>query len=374
MSGYDRNRTFNTSLSLMKRRFGIFFDENERPKQFADEVSNQEQRLRANGGYTQRERMVYDKRRSLDRALKYSYQSAKIRKIQCSDGKDNRDFEFVQKLDNQETTWALINPDKNKMDYDDKIVSVHYEDNYHPGDVFEWVGTNSYWMIYLQDLTETAYFRGEIRRCSYEIAWQDEDGNVHNTYAAVRGPVETKIDYIQKHGISVDNPNYSLDIYLPRTKETLEYFRRYAKFYLKNEQEGSPEVCWRVEATDWISTPGILEVVAVEYYINETEDDLKEGVAGGLIMKPIDPNSEEKIDDDIQGETFIKPNVVYKYTYRGLNAGPWSINSNSKFVKMKVNKDNPLEVYVKWECSYSGQFELCWGKNEKKTIVVESLF
>jgi hypothetical protein len=37
-----------------------------------------------------------------------------------------------------------------------------------------------------------AYFRGDIRKCSYEI--ELEDGS--KTYAAIRGPVETKIDYI----------------------------------------------------------------------------------------------------------------------------------------------------------------------------------
>jgi len=44
-----------------------------------------------------------------------------------------------------------------------------------------------------------AYFRGEIRRCSYTIDWIDEEGNKHTSFAAVRGPVETKINYIQKH-------------------------------------------------------------------------------------------------------------------------------------------------------------------------------
>ena len=28
-------------------------------------------------------------------------------------------------------------------------------------------------------------------------------------------------------------------------------------------------ICWRVEATDTISMPGILEITAYEYYINE---------------------------------------------------------------------------------------------------------
>lgn len=62
---------------------------------------------------------------------------------------------------------ALINPNKISQDYDEKIVSVGYEFNFQPGDIFEWVGTNSYWLIYLQDLTELAYFRGKIRRCSH---------------------------------------------------------------------------------------------------------------------------------------------------------------------------------------------------------------
>jgi hypothetical protein len=77
-------------------------------------------------------------------------------------------------------------------------------------------------LIYLQDLTELAYFRGDIRKCSYEIEWVDEDGNQQRTYAALRGPVETKINYIQKHSISVDTPNYSLHILLPKTTATLK--------------------------------------------------------------------------------------------------------------------------------------------------------
>jgi hypothetical protein len=48
----------------------------------------------------------------------------------------------------------------------------------------------------------------------------------------VRGPVETKIDYIQKHGISVDSPNHSLNILMPKTEAALRYFKRYGKFYL----------------------------------------------------------------------------------------------------------------------------------------------
>jgi hypothetical protein len=108
---------------------------------------------------------------------------------------------------------------------------------------------------------------------------------------------------------------------MPRTKETLEYFKRYNKFYLQDEDEGAPLICWRVEATDWISTPGILEITAVEYYINDDEDDLENKIAGALKTKKLDPNPEVVVGEDgveppqISGETFIKPKTVYEYHF-----------------------------------------------------------
>lgn len=371
----------NVSLGLMAKRLGVFSNPVVREeeleanyvsetRQLLDGIESQAQRLWYNGGYVQQNRMIFDKRRSLDRALRYSYQAACVKKIQCTDDIDNSFRPNINKLDEHEIVKVLINPDKNKRDYDDKIISVHYEENFHSGDVFEWLGTNTYWLIYLQDLTETAYFRGEIRRCSYEIEWEDEEGK-HSTYAAVRGPVETKIDYIQKHGISVDTPNHSLNILMPRNEETLKNFRRYSKFYLSDVDEAAPQVCWRVEATDWVSTPGILEVTAVEYYANETEDDIDNKIVGGLKLKPTNPN-DDSVEQTIKGETFIKPKKVYEYEYVGDEEGEWNICD--KFpVKFSINPNNPKQIKVIWEPSTSGQFVITYGSIEK-TIVVESLF
>lgn len=58
----------------------------------------------------QHERMVKDKLKSLHRALLYSYQTAWVRKH----GVDH----YVR---------ALINPDKVKFDYDEKIISVDFQ-------------------------------------------------------------------------------------------------------------------------------------------------------------------------------------------------------------------------------------------------------
>ena len=152
--------------------------------------------------------MISDKLRTLDRAVQYSYQGADVKKIDSTASHSVR---------------ALINPNKLKPDYDDKVISIRYDHDFKTGDVFEWNGTNTYWLIYLQDLTELAYFRGDIRKCSHEIKWEDEDG-LHSSYAAIRGPVETKINFIQKHGISVDTPNHSLHILMPKTDSAVKYF------------------------------------------------------------------------------------------------------------------------------------------------------
>ena len=336
----------------MQGRLGVY--DRYQEKQVLDTdiqgVNNQFVRLNHQGGNLQQNRMIKDKRRSLDRALVYSYQGADVRKI------DSTSDDYVR---------ALINPNKLKQDYDDKIISVGYEHHFECGDIFEWKGTETYWLIYLQDLTELAYFRGDIRKCSHQINWEDENGK-HSTYAAIRGPVETKINYIQKHGISVDTPNYSLNILLPKTVDTLSYFQRYNKFYLADDEL---KVCWRIEAIDWLSMPGILEINAVEYYANEFEDNLENGTVGTLKTEPINPNN-SFIEDTITGETFIKPKKEYEYEYIGNLVGKWSVKEN---YPIKLIQDGK-KVKLRWLNTYSGQFDLIYADCFKKTIVVQSLF
>lgn len=181
-SGYDLSSQI--PFRLLKGRLGVYDKKKFDPdKSSIEAIQHQATRMEQAGGNLQQERMIKDKRRSLDHAVWYSYQGASVLKTDA---------------ENRTPVRALINPNKLKQDYDDKIISVGYEYNFAPGTVFEWVGTNTYWLIYLQDLTELAYFRGDIRKCSYEISWEDENGK-HTTYAAVRGPVETKINFIQKH-------------------------------------------------------------------------------------------------------------------------------------------------------------------------------
>ena len=44
---------------------------------------------------------------------------------------------------------ALINPNRLNQDYDCKTLDVGFEYNIQCGDVFEWIGTHTYWIVYL---------------------------------------------------------------------------------------------------------------------------------------------------------------------------------------------------------------------------------
>ena len=73
-------------------------------------VDTMKLRMNYNGGGRQQGRMIQDKLRSLKKALLYSYQAATAI---LSDGREFR---------------CLMNPDKLKTDYEDKIISIPFED------------------------------------------------------------------------------------------------------------------------------------------------------------------------------------------------------------------------------------------------------
>lgn len=355
------------SIKLMGNRIGRLQMPPHYYKDTVDNANLMASELEQRGGFPQQERMVRDKRKALDHATKYSYQAARIKKVQNKN-------EVIPCANEQPLVRALINPNKLKMDYDEKIVSVGFEYGFQSGDIFEWARTNSYWIIILQDIDEIAYFRGEIRRCSYQIKWIDENGNECSTYCAVRGPVETKIDDYDRHNILFNDPNYSLNIYMPKNEYTMNRFKRYDKFYLSNAEDPDSKICWRVEATDSISTPGILEIQATEYFSNNTEDDVENGLVGVLIEQSEDPNpsTEDKIIF-ISGETFIKPSKEYIYTLGMPSKLEWFVDKKYP-VKLQpfINEQGHSCVKLKWTSTFSGEFELKIGSYEK-TIVVESL-
>ena len=334
----------------MEARLGIY---EKPPYEKPGVVDDQAARLEQMGGYRQQDRMIRAKRQSLDRALHYSYQAAEISPINEPEVRHR----------------ALINPNQVKQDYDDKIISVGYENNYKPGDVFTWYMrqgdqiVKSNWIIYLQDLTELAYFKGDIRKCNYYVRWLNEEREECGCWFAVRGPVETKINSSSTQGISLDTPNHTLSILMPKDEETVKYFQRYAKFYITGIDDITDEICWRVEATDTISMPGILQLTAKEYYANESED--AEGIVGALIATPEIPE-----ESDIQGPNIIKPKSGYYYYYTGNEEGSWKVDTK---VPLTAEPKPDGSIKIIGPKTFSGEFTLSFGSS-KKTITVESLF
>lgn len=330
-------------------------------------------RLETAGGLHQEDRMIKDKYRTFKRALKYSYQAADVELIQ----KWNQCLSAIPGIIAHEdelpprpigSARALINPNKLKQDYDDKILSIDSKYGWGPGDVFRWVGTDSYWLIYLEELTEDAYFRGDIRRCKYKIKFRDQEGNWCSTWAAIRGPVETQIDSIQKNQVRVDRPNLSLNILIPRNEKTLWAFNRYKEFIFDNR-------CWRVEAPDDISITNVIELAAEEYFKNKDTDDLELGMIDGLVIEPFDPTP--RILSKIRGEAFIKPLTKWVYSLEEDNGeGTWSFTEGVP-VKMIVAQGGQ-SVEIEWYKTSHGQFDLTWTNGDDitltKTIVVESLW
>ena len=133
---------------------------------------------------------------------------------------------------------------------------------------------------------------------------------------------------------------------MPKTDEAIEYFKRYSKFYLQGDS-----TCWRVEATDWISTPGILEVIAVEYYANETEDDIENGIVGGFIEEVENPNDDRR--EKIIGETFIKVKKSYNYKFDGTIPGEWFVDKKYP-VEIILDSEDPRKITLSWREGYSG--------------------
>ena len=302
-------------------------------------LTNLSNRLETSGGSFQQDRMIEGKRKSMLKSLWSSYQAVDVKR-------DN----------DEKAVRVLLNPNRLNQDYDEKVRSVDFDYEFKCGDVFEWLGTNTHWIIYLQQLSELAYFRGNVRKCTHSIKWLDNNGTECSTYVALRGPVEQSLNTSIKHAISVDSPNYTLSMLIPNNEFTAQYFTRYRKFYLQNS-----EICWRIEAIDNITSPGVIEVYAAEYFANDQED--ADGVVGSLIEKPQFPDSE------IEGETFIKTKRTYTYTYKGEKSGEWQIDKKYP-IQYEINGNS---ITLKWTASYNGQFDLSFG-NEVKTIVVESLF
>ena len=313
-------------------------------------------RLNYRGGEKQVPRMNEDKLNALKKALVRSYQSATA---VLADGREFR---------------CLINPDHLKNLYDDKIISIPFEDvclnvekvgktsegvvkiGMKPGDVFTWKENNTDWLVFLQKLEETAYFRAEIRRCKYTV---DVDGTEYKCYAA--RPSTNEIDWrIQKEKVWNDI-DYNLLMYITKDEATEAFFHRFTVVKVN----GKP---WEVQAIDNMSSDGIIIMALKEWYQNSIADAKKKEDD----EKPV-PKPPKKGDPYIQGDSVVYPYEIKEYTIVNTEGGEWVLGST----KAKILQQNPETAKIEITTGRSGEFVLKYVRQDEDDIelnvTIESL-
>ena len=320
-------------------------------------LENMRTRINYVGGKNQQGRMNCDKAATLRKALLYSYQAA------TAVLSDNREFR------------CLINPDKLKNDYDDKIISIPFEDiclnskrlgktninrqvvGMKAGDVFEWKENNSYWIVYLQRLEETAYFRAEIRRCRYEI---DINGKKYKVYT--RGPIEQTIDYYKVGSGVFNRMNYTLMLTITKDEYTDDFFHRFTKIKFLGKN-------YEVQAIDGISTEGIIDIYLKEYFSNSILDEIQEEEKDTPIIDPLPEGSPE-----ILGDSEVYPYDVKEFTIKNLTDGQWAVNSNKVIILNKSESKITIKITTRRKEKFILSYNDINGKElASKEIKINSL-
>ena len=247
---------------------------------------------------------------------------------------------------------CLINADRLKEDYDIKMISVSFDANIKEGDVFLWNRTGTHWLVYLQQHSEEAYFRGQIRKCSYQI---DIDGTLY--WMSVTGPAEKSIEWAKQHNIAYNKLNYTVILYITKNEVTNEYFNRHKKIKFDGHN-------WTVAVVDRYSQDAVLEVVLEEDFNNTLEED---------------ESAPEIIEPDIAQPYISGPREVrvydtsIVYSIENANNGNWLINSN----KVKIVKMDSSSCVIDILTGKSNSFKISYIRegfdNIELDVVIKSL-
>ena len=393
-------------------------------------------RLNVRGGPDQWVRMRQDKLKSLQKALLYSYQSAVVQKYDVNKNTQAKsiislitkfqdqieltetEINFLNNLEEQYGIKAergtiqyinelqqivdslvnstpmfkcLINHDKLKVDYEDKIISIPFEEapidsdivedtDFHNGTVFKWVHGNkqewtpdTYWIVYMQYSEETAYFRGEIRKADeqIEIITVDEQGNESSkSYRGwMTGPNETTVLWNIKKNVTWNDLNYTKILYITKDEDTLAFFQRFDRVIINNKP-------WEVQAyNDSYTkgkdfTTGIIRVALKETYTS-TNEFIKE-----VLDDAADQDEDTSLQPYIEGPVSAKPYDRLIFTAKNFDADEqWSISNSALAKIVKYSQDNKtITVDILTGMSNKDGFDVNYGSSEgtKVHVIIKS--
>ena len=418
----------------MQKRFRA--DLNKNPSYNYDSGSSLDKmnkRLSVFGGEDQWTRMRQDKLRSLKKALLASYQRAIVQKYDVKKDslanniisiitllQDNQELsenqnDILNKLENQYTNLtkvdkystryiqvleeivdsltstapmfkALINHDKLKVDYEDKIISIPFREapedseeqidtDFHNGTVFKWVHGNkeewtpdTYWIVYMQYSEETAYFRAEIRKADeqIQIIVIDDEGNESTvSYRGwMTGPNETTALWNTKRGVVWNDMNYTKLLYITKDEDTLAYFQRFDRIIIN----GKP---WEVQAyNESYSTSktgdfssGIIRVALKETYTSADQfvKEMKDAEAAQIQAEAA--YDAEHTQARIDGPTAAHPFDILIYKAKNYQSTRDWFVSDTSLVKVLDYNENTLKLQVIAREANRDGFQIGYGQD-----------
>lgn len=372
-------------LNGMKRRLG-FYGETERVN-IAGAPSGTYKKGTAN--FSQWTRMREDKLKTMKRALYFSYQAAIVQKYNPLEAEDAQTAPYFR---------CLINHDKLKVAYEDKILSIPFEENsvnidpivadnqdmietdFSNGTVFKWVHGNkekwtpdSYWIVYLQYSEETAYFRAEIRKADEKIIVTTEDGKELVYRGWTSGPDEQTIEWNVKSGIVWNDMNYTKLLYITKDETTSAFFKRFDRIKVNNKW-------WEVQAfndsygvTSKNKKGGMIRVALKETYTS-TDEMIKEEKS----KEPEIP-SPPTLTPTITGKEILYPGDSVFYAFENLDIHNATVELIPDGTGKKLNQiiswkivDNKMQIEVVSMKKYKKGFNIKCGDTVKH-VTIESL-
>lgn len=345
-------------------------------------------------------RIREDKLRSMKRALYNSYQSAIIQF-----DKDDREFHFR----------CLINHDKLKVDYEDKVLSIPfreipveyenqdmpleekivdtgtsgrfldeaglpvldengeqiYQYRVKPGDTFKWISGNegympdSYWIIFLQYSQETAYFRGQIRKADdiIEVVPIGEDGSEGDPelyHGWTVGPNEDEDIWNVKKGVVWNDLYYHKLLYITKDETTQAFFKRFDRVVVNGQTWEVVGYNDNYGSSSKNVQGGMIRVALKETYTS-TNEQIKqyENEISAIEEQYIEPQSSLTDNGQIIGPSTVESFDVVKYSIVGLKdentaAAAWEISQGAPVkILSQTGKELKLEIgQIKGQVSF----------------------
>lgn len=401
---------------------------------FGSSLDKMNKRLSVFGGEDQWTRMRQDKLRSLKKALLASYQRAIVQKYDVKkDSLANNIISIITLLqDNQELSEnqnnilsnledqythltiisdkysmryiqaleeivdsltstapmfkALINHDKLKVDYEDKIISIPFREapedseeqidtDFHNGTVFKWVHGNkeewtpdTYWIVYMQYSEQTAYFRAEIRKADeqIQIIIVDDEGNESTvSYRGwMTGPNETTALWNTKRGVVWNDMNYTKLLYITKDEDTLAYFQRFDRIIIN----GKP---WEVQAyNENYSTSktgdfssGIIRVALKETYTSADQFIKEKKDAEAAQIQAEAAYDAEHTQARIDGPTAAHPYDILIYKAKNYEQPQDWFVSDTSLVKVLEYNEDTLKLEVITTKANTEGFQIGYGQD-----------